>query len=259
MERYISIQRWIALIVLGVIAPALGQTTTQTVTDEQKAKLDSIDKYIECQRQEINNDYAMKLIEIRTHRENQLRRLEIINPELYVRCGFVGWAGYVQNSLALRGIDLMDDSQFVGTFRDLHNEGNGLSAVEKMELTPRLLAIAEDRFAAEQNRTLRGYEAAELQAAKNRDYALNVQLPQFSEQLKNNCLNPPTAKPAGFVSGIVYSGDKSAAIVGSQIIHSGDTLGSVRIVKINLDTVEFDKNGHSWTQKIGEAPSTMWQ
>jgi hypothetical protein len=258
MNCYISIRRWIALVVLAVIAPALGQPTTQTVTDEQKAKSDKIDKSIEWQRQRINYDYAIQLDEIRAKRADELRHFEIINPDLTVRGGFVGWAGYVQNCLELRGIDLMDDPQFAETFRDLHDKGRGLTAIEKSDLTPRLLAIAEDRFATEQSRVLGRFSAAELQLEKERNEALNIRLTQYSEQLQNSELNPIQAKPAGLISGILYSADKPAAIVGPKIVYQQDKLGDVRVVKINVGTVEFDKNGHTWTQKIGEAPSSMW-
>jgi hypothetical protein len=259
MNRYISIQRWIALVVLAVIAPALGQSTTQTVTDEPKVKSEKIDKSIEWQRQRINYDYAIQLDEIRAKKANELRHLEVINPDLYVRGGFVGWAGYVQNCLELRGIDLMDDPQFAETFCNLQDGCGGLTAIEKFNLTPRLLAIAEERFATEEYNTMRGYGAAELQLERERNEALNIRLTQYSEQLQNSELNPVQAKPAGLISGILYSADKPAAIVGSKIVYQKDKLGDVRVVKIHVGTVEFDKNGHTWTQKIGEAPSSMWQ
>ena len=255
-----SIQRWIAIIVLAVIAlPAMGQPATQAVTDEQKAKLDKIDKSVEWQRQKINYDYAIQLDEMRAKKANELRHLEIINPDLTVRGGFVGWAAYIQNVLDLRGIDLMDDSQFAETFRDLHDIGRGLTAVEKSDLAPRLLAIAEDRFAEEKSRAMGRFSAAELQLEKERNDALNIHLPQYSEQLQYSQLAPMQAKPAGLISGILYSADRPAAIVGSKIVYQENKLGDVRVVKINVDSVEFDKSGHSWTQKIGELPSSMWQ
>ena len=259
MDRCTSIQRWIALVVFALIAPALGQPTAQTVTDEQKAKLDKIDKSVEWQRQRINCDYAIQLDEMRVKKANELLHLEVINPDLTVRGGFVGWAGYIQNCLELRGVDLMDDPQFAETFREIYGGGGGLSAAERLNLTPRLLAIAENRFADEKSRAMGRFSAAELQLEKERNDALNIRLSQYSKQLNNSELNPPQVKPAGLISGILYSADKPAAIVGPKIVYQKDKLGNVRVVKINFDTVEFDKNGHSWTQKIGEEPSSIWQ
>jgi hypothetical protein len=255
-----SITRWIAVVLFGVAAVALGQTETQTITDEQKAKFEKTDIYIEQQRQKINDDYANQLDEIRAKKANELLRLENINPDLYVRGGFFGWAGYVQNVLDLGGIDLFEDSQFAETFRDLRDNGRGLTTVEQLDLTPRLLAIAMDRFAAEKSRALRGFNAAERQLEQERISALNIHLSRYNEQVRYVELNPPQAKPSGMISGILYSADKPAAIVGPKIVYQGDKLGNVQAVKIDRDTVEFDKSGKTWKQKVGEAPSSsLWQ
>ncbi len=264
MKRHTTFSRWIAFIVLMTIisAPALAAApaAAPAVTDDQKAKLDNIDKCIEQQKQNINYNYEIWKDEIRAKRADETRLLEIINPDLYVRGGFTGWANYVANSLELRGIDMKNDPQFAETFHNLYSTDDGFTAIQKFQLEPRLLAIAEERYAREENRTLRGYKAAELRLEQERKYALDVELAQYAEQLKNNALNPPKAKPvpAGQVAGILYSSDKSAAIVGSQIVHNGDKLDSVKVVKITPDAVEFDKNGRTWTQKVGEAPSSMW-
>ena len=52
------------------------------------------------------------------------------------------------------------------------------------------------------------------------------------------------------VKGIVYSEDKSSAIVGERIVSAGDTVGGATIVKINPDSVEFTMGDKKWTQKV---------
>ena len=52
------------------------------------------------------------------------------------------------------------------------------------------------------------------------------------------------------VKGIVYSKDKSSAVVGDQIVSAGDTVGDATIVKINPDSVEFTMGDKNWTQKV---------
>ena len=52
------------------------------------------------------------------------------------------------------------------------------------------------------------------------------------------------------VRGIVYSDDKPSAVIGNDILHEGDTLGTVTILKINKDSVEFSGQGKSWTQSV---------
>ena len=65
--------------------------------------------------------------------------------------------------------------------------------------------------------------------------------------------------PKGLVTGIVRSGDSATAVVGTQIVREGDTLDSVRVVKIHDDRVEFEKDGARWTQKLNEPPGPQWR
>ena len=62
-----------------------------------------------------------------------------------------------------------------------------------------------------------------------------------SEQDKNEKL---------IVKGIVYCEDDPSAVIGSQIVHEGDEVTGATVVKISEDSVEFEKNGKRWTQKV---------
>lgn len=52
------------------------------------------------------------------------------------------------------------------------------------------------------------------------------------------------------VKGIVYSNDKPSAVIGNQIVHEGDKVLDVVIIKINENSVEFEANNKRWTQKV---------
>jgi hypothetical protein len=52
------------------------------------------------------------------------------------------------------------------------------------------------------------------------------------------------------VTGILFSEDDPAAVIGTRIAHVGDTIAGATIVKINLTTVEFEKDGKSWTKAL---------
>jgi hypothetical protein len=52
------------------------------------------------------------------------------------------------------------------------------------------------------------------------------------------------------VKGIVYSEDNSSAVVNSQIVHQGDKISGVTVVKINKNGVEFEMDGRKWTQGV---------
>ena len=52
------------------------------------------------------------------------------------------------------------------------------------------------------------------------------------------------------VKGILYSEDNPSAVIGNQIVHEGETVRGVSVIKISKDSVEFEMNGKRWTQKV---------
>ena len=52
------------------------------------------------------------------------------------------------------------------------------------------------------------------------------------------------------VKGIVFSKDNPSAVIGDQIVHEGDKVLGATIVKINVDSVDFERNDKKWTQKV---------
>lgn len=52
------------------------------------------------------------------------------------------------------------------------------------------------------------------------------------------------------VKGIVYSEHNSSAVIGEQIVHEGDEVLGVTIIKINEKSIDFEMNGKKWTQKV---------
>ncbi|MHC4640201.1 MAG: hypothetical protein ACYS32_01050 [Planctomycetota bacterium] len=52
------------------------------------------------------------------------------------------------------------------------------------------------------------------------------------------------------IKGILYSEQDPSAIIGTEIIHEGGTVSGATVVKINKDSVEFERDGERWTQKV---------
>jgi len=61
----------------------------------------------------------------------------------------------------------------------------------------------------------------------------------------------------GMVVGIVYS-DEPSAVVDREIVHEGNTIHGVKVVKIHKDKVEFESKWNRWTQRVEEQPSLSW-
>jgi len=52
------------------------------------------------------------------------------------------------------------------------------------------------------------------------------------------------------INGIVFSEDNPAAVINNKIVHVGDKVFNTTIVKINEGSVEFEKAGKTWEQKV---------
>ena len=52
------------------------------------------------------------------------------------------------------------------------------------------------------------------------------------------------------VRDIVYSHDKPSAVIGSKIVYVGDKVYDATIVKINRNSIEFEKDGDRWEQNV---------
>jgi len=64
----------------------------------------------------------------------------------------------------------------------------------------------------------------------------------------------------GLITGISYQedGSKASALIGPEVVYEGDTIFDIKVVKIHKDSVEFQKDKKTWSQRIGETPGKMW-
>ena len=63
----------------------------------------------------------------------------------------------------------------------------------------------------------------------------------------------------GRVVGIMHSQAGVSAMVGSILVHEGDMVGDVRVVKIEKDKIHFEKLGIEWSQTVQDPPSKHWK
>lgn len=53
--------------------------------------------------------------------------------------------------------------------------------------------------------------------------------------------------------------DQSSAVVDNQFVQEGDIIYGAQIVNIEQFTVEFEKNGYRWKQRVREKPNPAWK
>ena len=70
---------------------------------------------------------------------------------------------------------------------------------------------------------------------------------------------PVEFRNRGLVRGTVYSAEDGSALIDETIVRTGGTVDGVKIVRIHAGGVDFEKDGHKWTQKVGETPGPQWR
>ncbi len=69
---------------------------------------------------------------------------------------------------------------------------------------------------------------------------------------KNSMLQRVMDDKYGVITGLVYGDNKGTILVNGQVAREGMVVAGVKIVKVNPDSVEFEKNGQRWVRKVGE-------
>ncbi len=69
---------------------------------------------------------------------------------------------------------------------------------------------------------------------------------------------PP--KPVrGVVCGVASSDDTAMILIGNKIYNVGDTIDGVEITEIDLNEVEFERDGERWSQRLQEPADSRWK
>ena len=93
------------------------------------------------------------------------------------------------------------------------------------------------------------------------DETINAMLPRTKPiDAEIHAKQAQLPKPAkGMITGIIYSENSPSALLNSQIIHEGDIIQGIKVVKIRKGAVEFEKDGKKWTQGLGGTPAPYWE
>ena len=73
---------------------------------------------------------------------------------------------------------------------------------------------------------------------------------------EQNGTDNPQNPEAIIIKDIVYSKDKPSAVIGSRIVYVGDTVNGTTIIKINRDSIQFEKDGKKWEQNVRDGKIT---
>lgn len=235
---------WLLAVVTisaGMVKVAAAEKQTQQQPKQLQEQTEQIEKYIAQRRQAIEDFYPDQLTELRLQAEAEIIMLEVVDKAVYARLD--KQAEVAETVLQINGYENVPHGRFEVT----------------TETAPRRFAAAQSRISEVKNDILAKYEFGAISLEKGKRYALTVSLPQLEKRLKENLLKPKPKTTYGVITGLLYSGKKPSALIDGAIVHQADTIHGARVVKINVNTVEFEKKGRRWKQKIREMPKARWK
>ena len=111
-------------------------------------------------------------------------------------------------------------------------------------------------------------DATETQAAADKNN-LKSQLDTVTEQLirqyelqslqkQTGNANKTAPLTRGKLVAILFSPQNPSVVIDDNILHTGDSLHGVKVIEIYPDSVEFEKNEKTWTQKLYQKPPAQW-
>jgi len=74
--------------------------------------------------------------------------------------------------------------------------------------------------------------------------------PEETAEQKKQREGPVKGKQKVDLKAILFSDQKPSAIIDGQILHIGDEVNEATVKSITIDSVEFEKDGKTWTQKL---------
>jgi hypothetical protein len=196
------------------------------------------EEYLEAHKEILNNYYQDRIMEERLSAQAQIRLLEVAE-NCFANCGtgLYEWAQLAESVLAINDLERLPLRYRPFSF----------------ETAPGYLAEALSQIAKRKSQIIDDMEWQTARLDRIRKYETTKGL--------ENLIKMRQAKPVetyGVVGGIIYS-DKPVAFVDNTVLHPGESIHGVKVLAINKDNVEFEREGSTWTQKVGEKLEEKWK
>jgi len=231
---------WIAALAAG---PAFAKAEKATepnrpLSKEQARRLETINKDIQQMRARIEANYSYQIEQVRLRAAEQIEDYEKSQRAL----------------LASKGMTTAMWIEQVGELPANHTKNS-----DGLWLPNDLIAKTEKQIAEVTQQIKQQADAQVAELERQKQYFLTKGLDELRKRLETSVLKPTAEQPLGTLCGIVYGAKKRSALINRKIVHEGDIVLGVKIVKIDKRKVYFEKAGIKWQQKVGQAPQEYWQ
>jgi len=219
-----------------------------------------IEQYIACRHNEIENYYKGRLIEVQQRAQSEIILLEVAETATSVSpASLAAQARVAEAVLCIDGYGCSRAGETERMLPGKYERKSYFVYQDSIDKSPQQFAEAHCRIAERKSHILAKMEWETVNLEQKKQYALTIGLSQLEKQLKEDVIRPQSKATNDVVTGVLYSEDKPSAIVDHKIVHEGDTIDSVTVVKIYKDKVEFEKNNKKWEQKVQQSPEANWR
>ena len=277
-----------SLVFCGTVAfSATGPAVRPDIAERikiQEARVPEIEAAAARDREQVELWYKMRRVEVvQEIARREAARLSLAQREQWVQYAdlyldrFYAPAyfnyGFTSPRVALLGQAMVQEnliSEMANVLASDEFEQKLMQIVEE-RLHVRLLPLLRDQAAellvlvrqvhaevAMQVRELDGQRKARLDAIRKWENDLKEQVRGILEYLRQSASRPVQF---GVVESVGYCPDGGYFCViegADKVLGIGDTVGKVRILKIDQEKVEFAKDGTTWAQQLGAAPQPFW-
>jgi hypothetical protein len=249
------------ILILGYLLLVIPCQAVEKQPERQTKEFEEVEKYISRQRRGLEDYYRGQFVELKQRSQSKIRLLEVADKPVYASLAEQAEVAKVVlhiNNYGYRApwylvaktermLQLKDERESYGDFED------------SFEKSPKRFAVAHSLIAERKNQILANLECEAAGLEQQKQYALTDGLAQLEKRLKEEVLKPEPEATHGMVTGVLYSVDKPSAIVDHKIVHEGDTIHGVTVVKIYKDKVKFSMKGKDWEQQVQQSPEAYWK
>ncbi|MCX5634795.1 MAG: hypothetical protein NTW55_02990 [Planctomycetota bacterium] len=247
-------------------------------TQNQQERLDNIESQVAVEQQGIENEFFRDIALLQESAEYQANRLKMSDRILwtaFIKMSFnepyadIYATRYLEADFVYpeikrpRKLVAAMESYYLRTMADFLLDNN----VQKL-----LSSIVNSTNETPQNRTkaqrlLTIVDELQLQynLIQNRRTARLADLEQWAKDQKENVdviigeiQKQPNSTQRGVVIAINYGDKKPFCMIDDEIAYEGSIIGNIKVAKIQRYTVDFEKGGKKWTQRIGKPADSVW-
>ncbi len=248
----------ILIVILGCLFLLVPCQAAENRSEQNQQQFEEVEKYISRLRSDIENYYAGQLVELEQRAQSEIRMLEVVDKAVYASIAdqseAAKWVLHIDNYGYRSPWYLADKTERMLKLRDDFESYNG-----GIENSSKQFAVAQSRIAERKSDILAKLEWETVKLEQRKQYALTIGLSQLEKRMKEDVIRPKPEVTYGMVTGILYSADKPSVAVDRKIVHEGDKIRGVTVVKIFKDKVAFRKNGRYWVQRVRQQPETYWK